>query len=220
MYWWQSVEAALENLGGTASLREIYDEVQRIREVENASITMSLEANVRKELEYNSSDSANWRKSRDIFFSVNGIGQGVWGLRSAVPENTFACDIEEPENLKPSKRQEITVTRIIRDTAMTRKIKALHKSKCQICGETIPTSDDRGYVEAHHIRPLGKPHQGPDIPSNIIVVCPNHHAMLDLGMIGLNLDLITKAIGHDISDASIAYHNTVVAKTPVYKDDH
>tara|TARA_R110001583_G_scaffold77035_1_gene210142 strand:- start:1873 stop:2526 length:654 start_codon:yes stop_codon:yes gene_type:complete len=213
MYWWQSVETALENLGGVAALKDIYAEVKRIREDSGDSITHSLEANVRKELEYNSSDSSNWRgpRKRDLFFSVNGIGKGVWGLRAVVSESAIASDIAEPEVLEPSKREEIIVTRIIRDTAMTRKIKAVHKSKCQICGETIPMSDGRGYVEAHHIRPLGRPHDGPDIPSNIIIVCPNHHAMLDLGVIKIDPENLNKAIGHDIRDESIEYHNTHIA---------
>ena len=40
--------------------------------------------------------------------------------------------------------------------------------------------------EVHHIRPLGK-HDGADIIENMIVVCPNHHAMFDRGAITISL---------------------------------
>lgn len=217
MRWWESVSEALNRLGGTATLRQIYEKVREVRLEHGDTLPSSLEEVVRKELEYNSRDSTNWRGTRDIFYSVEGIGKGVWGLRSALTIEPQASDIQPPpETNAAGRREEVLITRVVRDTLMSRKVKALHRSRCQICGTTIILQDGRAYAEAHHIIPLGSPHLGPDTPSNIIVVCPNHHAMLDLGCIPLDLEELTTAEGHLIAPQSIEYHNTyIVTKVPI-----
>ncbi len=102
---------------------------------------------------------------------------------------TFA--IEEEENLtindsdfqiKPTEKRTSVVTRIIRDTPKTLKLKKLYKDKCQVCGLQIKKNDGTFYSEVHHIKPLGGTHNGSDDESNMIVLCPNHHAMFDLGI--------------------------------------
>lgn len=216
MLWWETVEIALLNLGGVAPLRKIYDEVRVVRQAHGDSVPVSLEEVVRKELEYNSSDSSNWRGTRDMFFSVHGIGKGIWGLRSAISANPVASDLAPPpETQGPAPTLEVTTNRIIRDTVMTRKVKALHHSRCQICGSSIHLPDGRAYSEAHHLIPLGAPHKGPDTPSNIIVVCPNHHAMLDLGCMSLASGEIATVDGHSISAESIGYHNSVIVPSAI-----
>lgn len=210
MQWWQSVEKALQNLGGTAPLKDIYREVRAVRVADGDTTPARLEEVIRKELEYNSSDSSNWRKIRNIFFSVHGIGKGIWGLRSLIAAEPPASDIAPPASDEPAPTVMITTNRIIRDTVMARKVKALHRSKCQICGDSIQLNNGQAYAEAHHIIPLGAPHRGPDVPSNIIVVCPNHHAMLDFGAIVLNSADIQAVDGHTISDKSLEYHNLII----------
>ncbi|WP_170369631.1 HNH endonuclease [Ruegeria arenilitoris] len=210
MKWRDSVELALQNLGGSTSLDRLYEEVRAIRVSNNDTTPKSLEAVVRKELEYNSSDSSNWQGDRDLFYSVHGIGMGVWGLRALISETPLAHDIELPETTGEAVRLEVTTNRIIRDTDMTKKVKALHNNECQMCGGFIELPNGQKYVEAHHIIPLGAPHNGPDTPDNIVVVCPNHHAMLDFGCITLSKSLLKNAVGHCISDASISYHNQAI----------
>jgi len=43
-------------------------------------------------------------------------------------------------------------------------------------------------VEGHHIEPLGQPHNGPDIPANVIILYPNHHALFDVGALTIDLN--------------------------------
>jgi hypothetical protein len=93
-----------------------------------------------------------------------------------------ASDIEDA--VHPERRETI-VQRIIRDTEMARALKLRHRNQCQICGVAVPLWGSLMYAEAHHIRPLGHPHNGPDSPSNMIILCPNHHAQCDLGAIKL-----------------------------------
>lgn len=114
-----------------------------------------------------------------------------------------AHDINPPQ----TRRIEIVENRIIRDTALSREVKLLHSFKCQICGYALQLSADEYYAEAHHIIPLGNPHNGPDCKDNIICVCPNHHALLDYGAIPLDLASLLTCDGHEISAESIVYHN-------------
>lgn len=209
MKWWKTVELGLTNLGGVSNLEDLYGEVSKIREASSLSIPPSLKAVVRKELEYNSSDSSNWRGDRDLFYSVHGIGMGVWGLRSELSSPPEAYDLNSDYDGE-SRRIEATSLRIIRDTYLARKIKALHRHRCQICGTSITLPDGQGYAEAHHIIPLGAPHNGPDTPSNIIVVCPNHHAQLDFGCIAIIYSDLRSAVGHTLSCSSIEYHNSEI----------
>jgi hypothetical protein len=76
--WRDDVYQALKNLGGKGHLDSIYAEIRRIRP---GDLPASWEAIVRRELEYNSSDSESWQRKHDLFYSVDGLGKGVWGLR-------------------------------------------------------------------------------------------------------------------------------------------
>ena len=109
-----------------------------------------------------------------------------WVLGPAVPsqeDERISSDIEPPS----SERVKTTTLRVVRDTTLARYVKVLHHHKCQICGLAIELPDGSHYAEAHHLQPLGAPHDGPDIAANIVVLCPNHHAMCDYGVLTLDL---------------------------------
>ncbi|MEE0920660.1 MAG: hypothetical protein U0L56_11605 [Lachnospiraceae bacterium] len=69
---------ALKNLGGKASYSEIYEEYENVT---NQTLTAGKKAGIRKNIEDHSSDSMNYKGKQDIFYSVSGIGNGMWGLR-------------------------------------------------------------------------------------------------------------------------------------------
>ena len=56
-----------------------------------------------------------------------------------------------------------------------------------------------------HIKPLGKPHNGPDDISNVLCLSPNIHVLFDLGAIAINDDLTL--LGHEGSVNIIDDHN-------------
>lgn len=114
-----------------------------------------------------------------------------------------AVDLAEP----PADRVTLTVSRIIRDTALANTVKAQHNYECQICGHSIILADGSRYAEAHHIRPLGAPHDGPDVSHNILCLCPNHHAECDLGAIYLEVSKLRVAAGHRMAQEYFDYHN-------------
>lgn len=117
--------------------------------------------------------------------------------------------------IEPPKRIRAVITRVVRDTPKTRRLKRKYQNRCQLCNYRIEVGVKRFYVEVHHIRPLGGRHSGLDEESNMMVLCPNHHACFDLGvprfvsrrevMIGKELFLLR--LKHEIGHDNIAYHN-------------
>lgn len=79
-------------------------------------------------------------------------------------------------------RTSALVGRIARDSKLSRQIKDIYDYTCQMCGTRLE-GPAGPYAESAHIRPLGRPHDGPDVSSNIICLCPNHHVLFDLGAI-------------------------------------
>lgn len=100
-----------------------------------------------------------------------------------------------------------TTYRILRDTELARRVKRMHNCECQICGHAIVLPDGSRYAEAHHIQPLGRPHNGPDVIGNILCLCPNHHAELDYGVRALSLASLSSVDGHELDPRFAEYHN-------------
>jgi len=88
-----------------------------------------------------------------------------------------------------------TVTRRVRDSALSRAVKEIYDDACQLCETAITGSSGRSYSEGAHVKPLGRPHLGPDTLNNILCLCPNHHVQLDIGgmVILNNFDVAVRA---------------------------
>ncbi len=125
----------------------------------------------------------------------------------AVEVSVHGNDPFRPIDLDPPGRIVATTYRILRDTAAARQLKAEHDYRCQICDTTIELPGGLRYAEAHHVRPLGRPHDGPDVRENMVVLCPNHHAMCDYRIIRLSQDMLRRVDGHNVDPSFIAYHN-------------
>lgn len=118
-----------------------------------------------------------------------------------------------PANVKDDDEETIrklpTVNTILRNKSLSDKIKKLYSNSCQICGVRLKVNDGLYYSEVHHIVPLGSPHNGRDNIKNMICVCPNHHALLDLKAIAITPNLLM-LLKHTISDEFINFHNLLV----------
>jgi predicted restriction endonuclease len=103
-------------------------------------------------------------------------------------------------------------------SCVTAELPCLHGNSCQICGKTIDTPAGT-YAEGAHIRPLGRPHDGLDVESNIIFLCPDDHVRFDYGAIVLtdNLEILDRltgtslgqlrtTTGHTVDPAYVRYH--------------
>ena len=78
--WRVDVLAALRELGGQASLPDIYRVVEARRSAGGRSVPKSIDAIVRRTLEENSTDSLSYKGKNDLF-RIDNKGAGVWRLR-------------------------------------------------------------------------------------------------------------------------------------------
>ncbi|WP_380678404.1 HNH endonuclease [Salinigranum sp. GCM10025319] len=142
-------------------------------------------------------------------------------------ESTERVDAEEstPDITRPD-RVETTRSRVIRNTTVVRELKKVYGHGCQLCGDVRHQNPDRKYAEGHHLQPLGRPHEGPDTKANLLVLCPNHHADFDYGMVSVDPETwtVAHAYEHDLSGTTLtvasdhplegeylAYHNRHIA---------
>lgn len=109
---------------------------------------------------------------------------------------------EVEETIRVLREREI----VLRNRALVIELKKLYDNTCQICGTQLFIGPDKYYSEIHHIIPLGRPHNGKDMKSNMICVCPNDHVLLD--MKSIPIVLMTQL--HEISQESINFHNSLV----------
>jgi hypothetical protein len=130
---------------------------------------------------------------------------------SAVNEILLDAESEplatEFEGVESPGRKLCQVFRTLRQTRVALHVKAIHRHACQICGTRIQLPDGEFYSEAHHIRPLGGEHKGPDKTENILCLCPNHHVQLDYGAIPIEVKKLRLHRDHTVNIEHVEYHN-------------
>jgi len=117
---------------------------------------------------------------------------------------------------KSPRKVTTSVTRVVRDTALSREIKKHYDYRCQVCGIRLQC-DGGAYAEAAHIIPLGSPHDGPDEADNILCLCPNDHVIFDKGGFTIKDDYTFNGIDgalsikpdHIVSLKSLRYHRSL-----------
>ena len=114
--WLADIVSAVQKLGGTATLHQIYEEVGKTRRVDHTQT-------IRRIIYDHSSDSDGYKGGDDLFYSVEGTRKGLWGLRAFRMEPPVARDTEPPERVKTE------TYRILRDTKLARTLKRLHNNK-------------------------------------------------------------------------------------------
>ena len=83
MTWLEYIVKAFANLGGVVSYKQLYDKIILIR---YEHFSDSWKAVVRATIERNSSDSLAYGGKNDIFYSVDGLGNGMWGVRNYIED--------------------------------------------------------------------------------------------------------------------------------------
>jgi putative restriction endonuclease len=136
-------------------------------------------------------------------------------VRFNLVSESSPINFKENEDTSEAPRVEYTSTRIIRETKIAKQVKDLYGYECQVCRQSIELPTGGRYAEAAHIKPLGKPHNGPDIIDNLLCLCPNHHLMFDkycysinpesLALVGIEGDLFVKEF-HSLDKVYIKYH--------------
>jgi len=112
-------------------------------------------------------------------------GHRVWRFRLVAAEGppTEPAHRDEipPVTKGASQRVAQTILRVVRDTALSKRVKVIHKYRRQVCRVRIESASGP-YAEATHIRPLGSPHEGPDITEHLLCLRPNRHVMFQYGL--------------------------------------
>ncbi|WP_240669779.1 YDG/SRA domain-containing protein [Actinoplanes solisilvae] len=154
------------------------------------------------------------------FWHEPGIdGPRVWRFRLVIDkEASSPPEVNGFEDPGPVGRRSVTTQRPVRSLAVAQRVKRLHDYTCQICRTRI-TTPAGGYAEAAHIRGLGEPHNGTDVESNVLCLCPNHHVMLDTGAIYVDPDwtvwdtatgnvvgTLQRIARHRVDPQQLAYH--------------
>jgi putative restriction endonuclease len=165
----------------------------------------------------------------DHWSEIGKSGFRIWRFRLTSINNSdalqpieFKKDVIPKGEVNPGKIRSVVI-RTIRNTAVAEYVKKLYEYKCQICGIQIPVP--KGFIsEGAHIRALGKPHRGPDVVSNVLCMCPNHHAEFDAGGIYIadSFEVFTNddvKIGslsvleqHQVDLAQLSYHRKLWGK--------
>ncbi|MGW1680590.1 YDG/SRA domain-containing protein [Saccharopolyspora sp. NPDC002376] len=159
------------------------------------------------------------------------LGKGVRGYRicryrlEKCGSDSAAADLETPVlgrklpkgNENPGRRV-IKQQRIVRSTRVAEGVKKIHDYRCQVCAVRLEVGA-YAYAEGAHIKPLGTPHNGPDVPENILCLCANCHVLFDKGAILIADDLTVSRGGEDVQlrvDDShriggeyLAYHRSI-----------
>lgn len=99
------------------------------------------------------------------------------------------------------------ISRVVRDTALAREVKEAHEHVCQVCGGRLELGPGRFYSEGHHLKPLGKAHNGLDRKDNILCVCPNCHVKLDYCAMKVDAKTLRTVPGHTVRKDFLDYHN-------------
>lgn len=128
-----------------------------------------------------------------------------------VPLSNLPAGSTQPKTFKG------ITTRVVRSTAVSQAIKRLYDGACQVCHVQLPVPGG-SVAEGAHIRALGRPHSGPDVPENVLCLCPNHHSLFDQGGIYVTdtfevRDYLGKPVGplardpeHEIEVAHLRAH--------------
>jgi hypothetical protein len=129
------------------------------------------------------------QRLRDIGL-VHFLGGGDYELNFEFEELETEPTARGEEGIQIPRTTQVVRRIRLRNTLLAAHVKQRYECRCQICQVAVQLAS-RVYAEAHHIRPLGSPHFGRDIEGNILVLCPNHHVMLDRGAVAICADTLT-----------------------------
>jgi putative restriction endonuclease len=183
--WREDIIDAFKLIGGEGHYSDIYDAVKEVRGSDN--LPSSWKAVVRGAIETFSRDSEKFDGKNDIFYSVQGLGNGIWGLNNFEPDilqvDLTEDDIEFPEGKKMLRKHILRE----RNPKLVRLAKLEFKQKndrlfCEICEFDFTEKYGeigKDFIEAHHIKPISELKESDKTKiEDLIMVCSNCHRML------------------------------------------
>lgn len=188
--WKDELIRGLKHFEGEAHRQELFE---YIRQITNKDIPKEFVRTLQKELERFSKDSLNYEgkstndDKKNIFYSVEGRGVGIWGLNNHIPDENMdetQDDINYPEGksvLKEHLRKE-------RNPKLIRDAKKVFKEKngflfCEICGMNFEQTYGKlgkDFIEAHHNKEAiaNMDDLSETKIEDLVMLCSNCHSMV------------------------------------------
>lgn len=136
------------------------------------------------------------------------------------PISTPAGELPLPASNQEPDRVKSYTTRIVRETLASEAVKEAHHHVCQACSTRIELPGG-AHAQTVHIRPLGRPHNGPDTADNILCLCPNCHVLFDAWafaieddgtLIGALNGTLNEIEAHTICREHLSYHRQLYSE--------
>ena len=194
---------ALEYFGGHAYYEDIYKyfEINHPEKLSNSN----WQASVRHIIETHSSDSSAFKGKHDLFYSVDGLGKGHWGLKG-IQADQFVEMTQEDSAFSEGKfylKQHLFRERNAKlITTAKKQFKQRHgRLYCQVCGFDFEKKYGKlgeDFIEAHHIKPISEMNPSDKTRiEDVIMVCSNCHSMIHRRKPWLKLEEIKSIIDTD-----------------------
>jgi predicted HNH restriction endonuclease len=180
--------AALRTLGGQGRLSDIYAAIADRNILPAIATNPNWQAQVRKQLQSDSSDTRTVFSGKDLFFSVEGLHGGIWGIRDqSLLETEDSYDYTsngeyQGQQLAEGLVKRVSVNVFERNRQLRNQCINLYGTDCVVCAfNFVNTYGIRGdgFIEVHHIVPLSEIRQTyTATPSDLRPVCSNCHSMI------------------------------------------
>jgi putative restriction endonuclease len=180
--WLDEITEALQDLGGEGTLDDIYT---RIYDRNQMVFTSSWKNTVRRTIYDNSKDSVG---RRDVFYSVEGLGEGIWGLKDFdAKENNIEITEDDTGFPEGKKKLKLHISRERRPEVVREAKKRFKKNNdgrlfCEICNfnfKEVYGELGEDFIEGHHTIPISQLEEGHKTQvADIAMVCSNCHKML------------------------------------------
>ena len=158
---------AMNLLGGHCYYKDLYPKIIELYPNCNANFASinNWQGSIRLTIQQFSSDSKAFQGKEDLFYSVEGLGKGHWGLRNPIiTEKTMDVTADDEGFIEG---KEILRKHILKErnhslkTVAVKRFKELHNGKiyCEICGFDFSEKyGDIGkdFIEAHHTKPISE----------------------------------------------------------------
>lgn len=197
------IVSALSDLGGMGSLREITERIKNRGLLASIHSNKNWQNNVRAVIQRHCSQTQSYQGAENLFYSVYGLGEGYWGLRSM--QNTDITDavnpiiqreiseINESTSLDITEKEMIIKARVGQGLFRDRIIQ-----KYKMC--VVTGIDDARLLIASHIKPWRSSNNAERLSSeNGLLLSPLYDRLFDSGLITFDNSL-NMIISGEVSD--------------------
>lgn len=182
MTYKERIVEVLKKLGGHAYLSDIYNVFEKTNE--DIVLPLNYRAIIRSILERNSSDSTVFDGKEDLFYSVDGIGTGHWGLIECKDTLELTQEDDEFSEGKLLIKKHLQRERNPKLISEAKKLFIAKNGRlfCEVCGFDFSEKYGKlgeNFIEAHHTKPVSTMADGEKTKiEDIAMVCSNCHSMI------------------------------------------